>query len=181
MACLPPSTMQNFCWPSLIVLGWLFLSPVSEVTDKNAECNWHLWRHPAVSLCPSFLRRVQKPNAFSLDFSSLKKDKSLLYDWVEDTELHMESRSEGSIRLTVVAMAFRQPFNPLQEESSQRGWGESQMCYHLCSFMAKSSTNASELILPTDLGRQINTIILVSAWYYCPLSGSLSTSQLFHL
>lgn len=42
-------------WLSLIVLGWLFLSMLSGVTDKNAGCSWSLWRHPAVSLCSSFL------------------------------------------------------------------------------------------------------------------------------
>lgn len=63
----------------------------------------------------------------------------------------MESRSEDSSRLILVAMTSRRPFNPLQEESSQRGRGESQMCYHLCSFTEKISAIASELILPKGL------------------------------
>lgn len=74
----------------------------------------------------------------------------------------MESRSEDSTRLIMVAMTSRRPFNPLQEESSQRGRGESQMCYHLCSFRWKSSAIASELILPTGLaGRSILSAPLV--------------------
>jgi hypothetical protein len=156
---------------------------VSEVTGKNAEHSWYLWRHPGASLCPSFLRGAWEPNVFSPNFSFLKKDKSLFYDWVKNIELHMESRSEDSVRLlTLVAIASRQAFNPLQEEASQRGWGGSQMSYHLCSsVVVKISTVASEPIFPTGLGRQINTIIPFSARYYYPLSGSLSTSQLVHL
>lgn len=74
----------------------------------------------------------------------------------------MEPRSEDSTRLILVAMTARWPFNPLQEESSQRGRGESQMCYHLCSFTGKISAIASELILPTGLaGRSILSAPLV--------------------
>lgn len=119
-------------------------------------------------------------------FHFLKKDKSLLYDWVKNIGHHTEPGSEDSIRLSSVAMASRQPFNPLQAESSQRGWGESQMCYHLCSSVVKISTIASELILPTGLGRQINTIIPFSARHllptfriiiYQPISPSLKSHQ----
>lgn len=74
----------------------------------------------------------------------------------------MESRTEDSTRLILVAMTSRRPFNPLQEESSQRGWGESQKCCHLCSFTGKISAIASELILPTGLaGRSILSAALV--------------------
>lgn len=78
-----------------------------------------------------------------------------------------------SIRQVLVAMASRWPLKSLQAETARRGHGDSQMCYHVCSFIAKSFTIASELILPTDLVRQINTSVPFRAQYYYPLWGSI--------
>lgn len=80
---------------------------------------------------------------------------------------------KASIRQVMVAMASRWPLKSLQAESARRGQGGSQMCNHLCSFSAKFFTIASELILPTDLMRQVNTSIPFRAQYYYPLQGSI--------
>lgn len=74
-----------------------------------------------------------------------------------------------SIRQALITIASRWPLKSLQGESSQKEQGDSQTCYHLCSFIAKFFTIANELILPTGLARQINTVIPFRAQYYYPL------------
>lgn len=118
---------------------------------------------------PPLLTRNLKVKSFLAILWFLRRAGLHLMVEVRNTELHREDRDEGFHQAGLGCLGFRRPLKSLQGESAQRGQEDSQTYHHLCSFIAKFFAIASELILPTGLMRQINTIIPFRAQYYYPL------------